>query len=381
MCFPPYTSNPSAIEGPSIFLCPKSWNLSAMTLSRLSIGPVQEWISERRSPQTKAQRSIFEWIQERPATSAAAVVFCDDGSGEMADFIAIENTDAGSGPPRAALLFSYRNCCTACCTACVHESLACNCWQSCGKFFTLSVGGLLPYAEQIARMYSQLRWSLSTAMVEPDAVASAGFFVVCTSDCICCAVILRTGAVAGIGMQYRQPSRLGGRNFRLLQSGARTVTGSHHSPKGFENQTYMSLENMPRGSGDIGAILSTAWGVRMLDQSKTLVHVENIKPRDFEPPPPFQIQGRPQINDGRGFQMVRKPDECGSLSDYAKKPCGRPRSAEKETRTMLIADALRESKTQEEIAEMLKTAGVMVPKPSVLKKEMSIARRAGKAKF
>jgi hypothetical protein len=78
--------------------------------------------------------------------------------------------------------------------------LACiACLQLLTEFFTLSVGGLFPYAEQIARMYSQLRWSLSTAMVEADGVTSVGFFVVCTSDCICCGVILRTRTVAGIG--------------------------------------------------------------------------------------------------------------------------------------------------------------------------------------
>jgi RecA-family ATPase len=52
--------------------------------------------------------------------------------------------------------------------------------------------------------------------------------------------------------------------FRLLHAGARSITGAHHAPKGFEGQNFMTLENILRGSGDIGAMLSTAWGVRQV---------------------------------------------------------------------------------------------------------------------
>jgi len=45
---------------------------------------------------------------------------------------------------------------------------------------------------------------------------------------------------------------------RLLNAGARSITGAHHAPKGFEGQDHMTLENILRGSGDIGAMLSTA---------------------------------------------------------------------------------------------------------------------------
>ncbi|HTV53746.1 MAG TPA: DEAD/DEAH box helicase family protein, partial [Terriglobia bacterium] len=45
-------------------------------------------------------RSLFNWLQDRLLASEAAVVFCDDGAGEMADFIAIHETPAG---PRVKL--------------------------------------------------------------------------------------------------------------------------------------------------------------------------------------------------------------------------------------------------------------------------------------
>ena len=47
--------------------------------------------------------------------------------------------------------------------------------------------------------------------------------------------------------------------FKLLQTGTRNVTGLHDARKGFERLDYMSLDKILRGSGDIGAMLSTCW--------------------------------------------------------------------------------------------------------------------------
>jgi hypothetical protein len=54
--------------------------------------------------------------------------------------------------------------------------------------------------------------------------------------------------------------------FRILKSGAKSVT-AHHSSKACEKQAYMSLENVLRGSGDIGALCATCWGVKQVDGS------------------------------------------------------------------------------------------------------------------
>lgn len=103
--------------------------------------------------------------------------------------------------------------------------------------------------------------------------------------------------------------------FALLGAGARSVIAAHHSPKPFAKETVMTLENVLRGSGDIGAMLVTAWGVKQLDADSNLIHIQNIKPRDFQPCGPFQIIGRPHIDDRGDFVLYKRPGECGALAD------------------------------------------------------------------
>jgi len=50
--------------------------------------------------------------------------------------------------------------------------------------------------------------------------------------------------------------------FALLGSGAWSVIAAHHSPKPFARENVMRLENVLSGSGDIGAMLTTAWECR-----------------------------------------------------------------------------------------------------------------------
>lgn len=165
--------------------------------------------------------------------------------------------------------------------------------------------------------------------------------------------------------------------FRLLQSGARTVTAAHHSPKGFEKATYMSLETVLRGTGDIGAMAATAWGVRMLDATRSRVQVECLKARDFEPPLPFQLDGKPHIDAGKGFQISLKPGECGPLSAYvSEKKGGRPRSPEKAERQAQLVAWIKEGKSEEEIAKLVTTIAA-----GTLKKELGDARRQANAKY
>src|SRR5208337_5571615 len=57
----------------------------------------------------------------------------------------------------------------------------------------------------------------------------------------------------------------------------------------FAKENRMTLENVLRGSGDVGAMLTTAWGVKQIDAASNILHIENIKPRDFQPCGPFQI--------------------------------------------------------------------------------------------
>lgn len=103
--------------------------------------------------------------------------------------------------------------------------------------------------------------------------------------------------------------------FGLLRAKARAVIAAHHSPKGFARENSMTLENMLRGTGDIGAVFATGWGIRQIDPEKNIIHIENIKARDFDRPRPFQLIGRPYINDSGDFAMYKRPGECGRFAD------------------------------------------------------------------
>ena len=141
--------------------------------------------------------------------------------------------------------------------------------------------------------------------------------------------------------------------FRLLSAGARTVTGAHHAPKGFANADYMSLENILRGSGDIGAMLCTAWGVRQIDAERNRIWVENCKPRDFQPCQPFVLEGRPHIDQKGDFKLYATPGSAGQLADHVKNRAGRPETDDKASKVLRAAELRAAGKSLRESAEEL----------------------------
>ena len=145
--------------------------------------------------------------------------------------------------------------------------------------------------------------------------------------------------------------------FRLLHVGARSITGAHHAPKGFEGQNFMTLENILRGSGDIGAMLSTAWGVRQVDASRTALYVQNVKPRDFQPCAPFILEGRPHLDNTGHFLMTHKPGEAGELSKHLvqRNKGGRPAVTNKDDKLRRAVEMRSEGVSFREIE---KTIGV-----------------------
>lgn len=104
--------------------------------------------------------------------------------------------------------------------------------------------------------------------------------------------------------------------FNLQRAGARTITGLHHAPKGFEQATYITLENVLRGTGDIGAMISTCWAIRQIDFKQNRIWMQNVKARDFEPLDPFIIQGRPSIDETGYFELTEPPGYAGQLADH-----------------------------------------------------------------
>jgi DnaB-like helicase N terminal domain/AAA domain len=106
-----------------------------------------------------------------------------------------------------------------------------------------------------------------------------------------------------------------GELFGLLSAGARAICCAHHSPKSFAAQSVMTLESVLRGSGDIGAAMSTAWGIKQIDSDRNIVYIENLKSRDFESLGPFELLARPAIDQTGDFQLFKRPGECGQLAD------------------------------------------------------------------
>jgi hypothetical protein len=99
----------------------------------------------------------------------------------------------------------------------------------------------------------------------------------------------------------------------MIAAGAASVIVLLHSPKGFETATYMSIENMIRGTSELGAPFVTGWGIRQLPGD--VAHIQNIKPRDFEPCGPFQLLARPSIDQTGDFTLHRMPGNCGPLAE------------------------------------------------------------------
>lgn len=83
--------------------------------------------------------------------------------------------------------------------------------------------------------------------------------------------------------------------FRLLKKGDRpgavSVLLLHHSPKGTKETNELTLENAMRGSGEIGAFVTSCWATRLQDPARpyqSASYIVNVKQRDFESKP-FEV--------------------------------------------------------------------------------------------
>jgi hypothetical protein len=153
--------------------------------------------------------------------------------------------------------------------------------------------------------------------------------------------------------------------FALLKEGARTVIGLHHSAKSLGNDDisrYLTLENILRGSGDIGAMCGTCWGSYRVDRDSMTVFLQAVKARDFQAPKPLLLQGRPsidtngcftvlphQVEDLAGAKRLFRPQKPGP------KPTPEPELDTKTTeRDAKMAEAERltaEGKSQRQVAK------------------------------
>lgn len=115
--------------------------------------------------------------------------------------------------------------------------------------------------------------------------------------------------------QYaRDMAALGNILLLLLAAGAVAVIFAHHSRKESRNEEEMTLENCFRGSGDIGAIMSAAYGVKMLNKDTVLVQFECLKAKDFEQLLPIQLEARPHIDRTGDLKMTKEPGEAKEVA-------------------------------------------------------------------
>lgn len=101
--------------------------------------------------------------------------------------------------------------------------------------------------------------------------------------------------------------------FDLMKTGAASVVVLFHSPKGTKEASELTLENAMRGSGDLGAFVSSCWATRLQDPDndewKSPSYMKNVKQRDFKSKP-FEV-----TSDELGrLHMVTPPDSKVTLS-------------------------------------------------------------------
>jgi hypothetical protein len=103
-------------------------------------------------------------------------------------------------------------------------------------------------------------------------------------------------------------------NLRAL--GCVGVLALHHATKSSADM-QMTLENVLRGTGDLGAMADSVYGIRrdrMLyndGAGPSEIEVRCLKPRDFEPPAPFRIAASYLSQDGSVKSYI---DEDGDFS-------------------------------------------------------------------
>jgi hypothetical protein len=167
--------------------------------------------------------------------------------------------------------------------------------------------------------------------------------------------------------------------FALITAGAETVMCAHHSPKNFLKETVMSLEGVLRGTGDIGAIATTVWAVKQLDEPENIVHLECVKARDFTHCEPFQLRGRPCIDETGDFQLHRAPGECGNLADEQPN-VNENRRRERDDRKEMVRkwDQDNPGTPSTEIVERFKANGIDVDASTVRKYRTEIVKEVSK---
>ena len=133
--------------------------------------------------------------------------------------------------------------------------------------------------------------------------------------------------------------------FALLRAGARAVVGVHHSPKASAGLS-MTLENVLRGTGDLGAMCDAVYGLQVKNFEAGRVLVKCVKARDFEPVPEFQIQARPYIDETGDFVMLT--DDALNLPSLSEAITAHPKATYRELSSLT---GIRQANIRKQAAE------------------------------
>jgi len=233
--------------------------------------------------------------------------------------------------------------------------------------YRLKLFGLEPYLENERLLVRTLSAGVTPCLSDPRILSAAKY-----SD-----VFLDTAVRFSEGDENSASDNQRGLAtdiFALLGAGARCVVGAHHSAKTFGKESVISLENVLRGSGDVGAMVTTCYGLKQIDAMQNVIHVECVKSRDFQPVEPFQILGRPCIDEQGSFQIHKEPGRCGRLADEqpeVNRGGGAPEAAREARaanlallRGWLAEDA---NQTSEELSRRFKSEAIQVSPVTVRK--------------
>jgi hypothetical protein len=123
--------------------------------------------------------------------------------------------------------------------------------------------------------------------------------------------------------------------FNLMKCDAASVLVLFHSGKGTKETGELTLENAMRGSGELGAFISSCWATRLQDPDKpyqSASFLTNVKQRDFESKP-FEVTCGPDCK----LHIVMPP---GAHVVLRSKPVGYPadRDGQEEAALQVIRD-------------------------------------------
>jgi len=154
--------------------------------------------------------------------------------------------------------------------------------------------------------------------------------------------------------------------FRLMRDGAASVLLLHHSAKGTKESSELTLENAMRGSGELGAFVSSCWATRLqnpCEPYQSASFLVNVKQRDFESKP-FEVTSGADCR----LHIVESPGDHVTLSGKNKNECDR--DGNEEAALQVIRD--NQDLPVRAVVQMLKERGIKRGKTWVSEKRYEL---------